>query len=269
MKFQTCLLAATIAGSSAVVSCGTLLGTDSDPVVSPPRADADADEGATPSSDAGDAALEDVRDTGIVDAAPDVFDAGCGAAVAIDFSSPVLPGQVTESNDPGSSLAYDLSGVGGTRAMHVTVPGGGTNAGLVINVQQLGHDGAKACAVSCGFDIKLVQRGTIGTELVMAGPNGTAFVRLSHDAAFTYFSRSGAGEEAPNLGTLGLGAFTHVEVLANPAPLMAKALVGSNTDTKTVTFFPVSARIGVEKVGSDVSTVEAIIDNVLCRSRLP
>lgn len=265
----TSLVVATVASACPAVACSTFLDISGDvPVEPPPPPGVDGSGDAAPID--GDAAGPDAE----VDAeagVADVFDAGCGAVVAMDFSSATLPGQVTEISDPGSTVVYDLSGVGGTRAMHVTVPLGNTTAGLVVNVQALGRDGAKACAISCGFDVKLVQRGAAAIELTMAGSLASGSANISHSSTFTYFSRSGNGVEAPDLGTLGQGVFTHTAIDISPAPsapFTGRGAVSGMTSTKPLAFFPVSAHIGIEKLAND-PTVEAVVDNVLCRSRLP
>jgi hypothetical protein len=198
------------------------------------------------------------------DAPLDTSDAGCAAVIATDFTSGSLPAFVTESKDvTGSSITYDMTGVSGTRAMRVRVPVTGTHAGLVIHVQGLGADGARACAIACGFDVKVLLAGAAAIELTMEGPASLA--TISHSSTFTYFSRSGMGLEAPDLGTLGPSAFKHVELDIDAT--MGKATLGEVTNTKTLSLSPVSARVGLEKTLGDPE-VEAIIDNVSCRSRL-
>lgn len=271
MRLATSLALATLISAigSAVVACGTLLGTSDGSIDSPPIA-VDAAEAADGPAPPPDARADADADTGIADAPMDVVDAGCGAVIATDFSSAVLPPQAMELKDVGSTLVYDMTGVGGTRAMHLTVPDGNTTAGLLINLQALGRDGAQACAVSCAFDIKLLRRGTAAVELTMQGGVGAPSANVSHNSTFTYFSRSGNLVEAPDLGPLGNGGFTRVKMDVSPGtlPVTGRVTVGGATDTKDLAFFPEVARIGIEKIAASL-VVEAIIDNVVCRSRLP
>lgn len=204
------------------------------------------------------------------DGSSDVFDAGCGQAIAVDFTKG-LPPQASETKDAiGSTLVYDMTGVGGRRAMHVTVPLGATHAYVTINIATLASDGAKACPVACGADVRLLKRGSPGattTELTMLG---ASVATIAHSSTFTYFSR-GALPEAPDLGPLSpAGAFTRLalSVSGTVAPFAGVGSVGAATNTKTLGFFPTSARIGLEKAAADPE-VEAIFDDVWCRSRLP
>jgi hypothetical protein len=271
-------LFALVLGSALAAGCAGLLGLDE--VTESSR----GEEGGSPtdtgmgaidgdgdasSSDGDASAGTDASSDAPFDAPVDVFDAGCGAIITTDFTAVALPPQANQYIDgTGSTLTFDTAGVGGSRAMHVTVPVGGTGAGLNLNVQALALDGAQSCAITCGVDVKLVKRGGAATELVVQGTALSA--NISHSSTFTYFSRTEAAPEAPDLGSLPLGAFAHLEidVSGTAAPFAAKGALGASTSAKALMFFPVSARFGIEKIAADPE-VEAIIDNVVCRSRRP
>jgi hypothetical protein len=223
-------------------------------------------------ADAGKDADADADADGAIDAPVDAFDAGCKQTISIDFSAAALPAQATEFKDAlGSTIVYDNTGVGNTKAMHVTMAAAGTNAGLTINLAQLANDGVKACAVTCGFEVKLLQRGAAAQEtLELKLQNAAAFATIGHSNTFTYFTVGAGGFAAPDLGTLSpAAAFTPVSVdVAAANPFNGTALVGAVSNVKALNFYPTSARIGLEKV-SGANVVEAVFDNILCRSRLP
>lgn len=205
-----------------------------------------------------------------VDADTKPVDAGCGATIATDFGAVALPPQITTSTDGVSTIVFDNMGVGGSRAAHLTVPVGAKAAEILVNIASLQTDGALQCAVTCSVDVRLIQRGVnaevrlLTMEQSAGAPN---FVSLIHSNTFTYFSRSGMGVEAPDLGTTGNGVFTtlSIDVSGNAAPFTGKGSVGATTNTKPIAFDPTSARVGIAKVDTD-PVVEAIFDNLVCRS---
>lgn len=278
---------AVIAPACAVFGCAGILGLDEvtavDPNADGAGGDGTTNEGSIPEDDAAtDARFDaraDARDarSDATDAPADVFDAGCNQVIQTDFTSVMLPPQATETKDVlGSTIAYDTLGVGGTRAMHITTPLGGTNAGLTVNIASLRNDGAKQCSLSCSVDVKLVQRGGAAAqtyEMVMVQALGavSTTANISHSNNSTYLS-IGVGPDAPDLGALSPAVnFTRIvlDVSGAATPFTVKGTVGVTSNTKaTLTLFPDTVRVGLEKVITDVD-VEAVFDNLVCRSRLP
>jgi len=269
----------------AVFGCAGILGLDEVSEIDPNGEGGSDANTSTETSTADDASSDgskldgaadarDARADAASDGGVDASDAGCGQIIQTDFTSATLPTQAVETKDVLSTIAYDMMGVGGTRAMHVTVPPGGTSAGLTVNIASLRNDGIKTCAVICGVDIKLVERGApagqIYEMIMVEGAGSRNSVNISHSNNASYFSVV-AGSFKNNLGTLSLaGAFTRASIAVTGAAVLfdGTGTVGAVSNTKTLTFFPDSVRIGLEKIAIDVA-VEAVFDNLVCRSRLP
>jgi hypothetical protein len=203
------------------------------------------------------------------DASP-AFDAGCGRVIGTDFNSPALSSELTVTVDGTGTVTFENSGVGGTRAMHATIPTTtGLVAGIDVDVHTLVADGAKSCGVICGADLKLLQRGgpSALTHIVtMQGAGAGNDAHISHSNTFSYFSK-GTGPDAPDLGPISSLVFTHVEIqmVGAPPSVVGTGMVGTVGNTKTLPFLPSKARIGLERINGDPA-VEAIIDNLFCRS---
>lgn len=280
-------LAIAALATCAVFGCASILGLDEVTEVDP------NDEGGTDANTTNDAEVVDgavvdvnIRDGGadardarpdaMTDGGVDASDAGCRQVIQTNFTAVALPPQAVESKDAlGSTIVYDMTGAGATRGMHVTVPLGATNAGLTVNIASLRNDGAKVCAVTCGVDVTLVQRGAPAGqsyEMIMVQGLGTlaASANISHSNNASYFS-IGLGPDAPDLGTLSpAAAFTRIsiDVTGAAAPFTTTGAVGAASNAKALTVFPDTVRIGLEKIATDVA-VEAVFDNLDCRSRLP
>ncbi len=266
-----------ILGLDEVTESGSSSGGEGGPDGTTPGLDG-SDDGTVDGSkpDAPKDAPTDTKVDG--DAGTDVVtvDSGCNQKIATDFNNAAagLPPQVTQFVDgTGSTIIYENIGVGGSRAMHVTVPVGSTTAGLTINISSLANDGAKACAITCSVDVKILTRGgsvenrdLVVQESAGAGP----FAVIAHSGLFSYFSHGGAGLEAPDLGTIGNGLFTSIsiDVSGTVAPYTGRGAVGANTSQKTLTFFPASAIVGLSKASADPA-IEAAFDNVLCKAHVP
>lgn len=172
---------------------------------------------------------------------------------------------------------FDKNGFGGSSAMHVVVaPNTGTYGLLQFNIDKLVSDGkpdaVTRCAVTCSVDVKILQRGKASTNtriLTLLTP-GTEIPNITHSSTFSYFSRS-ATPEAPDLGAIGNGAFSHLQIDVDPSMtgITGSALVDAKGDTKTLAQMVYAVEIGLHKSAADDQPLDAVFDNVLCKARPP
>jgi hypothetical protein len=271
-----------IVALGAAAGCAGILGLDEVSESSGPGDDGGID-GTTP--DDGSTSTDGPQPEGSTDAGTDApndapadrdadtgVDAGCNQTIATDFTNVALPPQVTMVTDGIATITFDNMGVGNSRAAHVLLPITGVSAELVVNISSLANDGAKKCAVSCSIDVRILQRGGVSQVKLLTMEQTAAastYAALVHSDMFTYFGRSPTPAENPDLGATGNGVFTTltIDVSGNAAPFSGKANVGAATNTKQLTFFPASARIGLAKVDVGATViVEAIFDNLVCKS---